>query len=197
MRKIILSMSVSLDGFFEGPNREIDWHLVDEELHQHLNERIGALGGFLTGRVSHELMAAYWPTADQDPEAPAVVREFAAIWRDMPKVVYSRTLERAEWNATVVREVAPDVIRALKEQPGGDLAVGGAELAAEFRRHDLIDEYTIYVHPVLIGRGRPLFRDTDALAALRLVESRVFGNGVVLLHYVRVGADARVDPRTG
>ncbi|MEV7137087.1 dihydrofolate reductase family protein [Streptomyces tauricus] len=189
MRKIVLSMSVSLDGFFEGPNREIDWHLVDDELHQHLNERIGALGGFLTGRVSHELMAQYWPTADQDPDSSEVVREFAAIWRNMPKVVYSRTLDKADWNATVVREVAPDVIRALKEQPGGDLAVGGAELAAEFRRHDLIDEYLIYVHPVLLGHGRPLFRDTDALAHLRLVESRAFGNGVVLLHYTREGAE--------
>ncbi|MEU9188574.1 dihydrofolate reductase family protein [Streptomyces sp. NPDC048484] len=190
MRKIVLSMSVSLDGFFEGPNREIDWHLVDDELHRHFNERISALGGFLTGRVSHELMAEYWPTADEDPENPEVVREFAAIWRDMPKVVYSRTLDKADWNATVVREVAPDVIRALKEQPGGDLAVGGAELAAEFRRHDLIDEYLIYVHPVLLGHGRPLFRDTDALARLHLVESRVFGNGVVLLHYTRAEAGA-------
>ncbi|MEW2570739.1 dihydrofolate reductase family protein [Streptomyces sp. NPDC047070] len=195
MRKIVLSMSVSLDGFFEGPNREIDWHLISDELHRHLNERIGTLGGFLTGRVSHELMAEYWPTADQDPDAPEPVRAFAEIWRTMPKIVYSRTLDKADWNATVVREVAPDVIRALKEQPGGDLAVGGAELAAEFRRHDLIDEYLIYVHPVLLGHGRPLFRDTDALAHLRLVESRGFDNGVVLLHYTRDGADRAAQTR--
>ncbi|MDQ1037745.1 dihydrofolate reductase [Streptomyces sp. V3I8] len=196
MRKIILSMSVSLDGFFEGPNREIDWHMVDDELHRHMNERIGALGGLLTGRVTHELMVRYWPAADQDPANPEAIREFAPIWRDMPKIVFSRTLDRADWNATVVREVAPDVIRALKEQEGGDLAVGGAELAAEFRRHDLIDEYAIYVHPVLLGRGRPLFHDTDAFARLRLVESRVFGNGVVLLRYTRAGADAAADTAT-
>ncbi|MFS8199943.1 dihydrofolate reductase family protein [Streptomyces sp. CWNU-52B] len=185
MRKIILSMSVSLDGFFEGENHEIGWSKVDDELHRHFNERIGALGGLLTGRVTHELMADYWPTADQNPENSPTVREFAGIWRDMPKTVYSRTLEKADWNATVVREVVPDAIRALKEQPGGDFVVGGAELAAEFRRHDLIDEYTIYVHPVLLGRGRRLFHDTDALAELSLVGSHAFGNGVVLLHYRR------------
>jgi dihydrofolate reductase len=118
------------------------------------------------------------------------MREFAAIWRDMPKTVYSRTLplDRADWNTTVVREVVPEEVRALREQPGGDLVVGGAELAAEFRRHDLIDEYRIYVHPVLIGRGNPLFRDTDALTHLRLTESRIFGNGVVLLRYERAEA---------
>jgi dihydrofolate reductase len=185
MRKIILSMSVSLDGFFEGPNREIDWHTVDDELLRHFNERIGALGGLLTGRVTHELMAEFWPTADQDPELSEPMREFAGIWRDMPKIVFSRTLEKADWNATVVREVVPEAIRALKEQADGDLVVGGADLAAEFRRHDLIDEYSIYVHPVLLGRGNPLFRETDALARLRLTESRVFGNGVVLLRYER------------
>jgi dihydrofolate reductase len=113
------------------------------------------------------------------------MREFAGIWRDMPKIVFSRTLEKADWNATVVREVVPEAIRALKEQADGDLVVGGADLAAEFRRHDLIDEYSIYVHPVLLGRGNPLFRETDALARLRLTESRVFGNGVVLLRYER------------
>ncbi|WP_151476835.1 dihydrofolate reductase family protein [Streptomyces albicerus] len=188
MRKIILSMSVSLDGFFEGPNREIDWHTVDDELLRHFNARIGALGGLLTGRVTHELMAEFWPTADQDPELSEPMREFAGIWRDMPKIVFSRTLEKADWNATVVREVVPEAIRALKEQADGDLVVGGANLAAEFRRHDLIDEYSIYVHPVLLGRGNPLFRETDALARLRLTESRVFGNGVVLLRYERLSA---------
>jgi dihydrofolate reductase len=191
MRKIVLSMSVSLDGFFEGPNHEIDWHQVDDELHRHMNEWIKPLGGFLTGRVTHQLMADYWPTADQDPEAayaePETVREFAAIWRDMPKTVYSRTLEPGptDWNTTVVREVVPEEVTALKEQPGGDLAVGGAELAAEFRRHDLIDAYRIYVHPVILGRGRPLFQEADAMTLLRLSESRTFGNGVVLLRYER------------
>ncbi len=139
MRKIVLMLSMSLDGFIEGPNREIDWHLVDDELHSHFNEQLSAVGAFLNGRVTYELMAGYWPV--------------------------------------------PEQVMALKAQPGGDLALGGADLAAAFRRHGLIDEYRIYVHPVLIGRGKPLFQPLDARTSLRLVESRTFGNGVVLLRY--------------
>ncbi|HEY9473093.1 MAG TPA: dihydrofolate reductase family protein, partial [Mycobacteriales bacterium] len=153
MRNIILFMSVSLDGFFEGPDREIDWHLVDDELHSHFNEQLRSVGAFLEGRVTYELMAGFWPTADSDPSSTPPMVEFAGIWRDMPKIVFSRTLERADWNATIRRDVVVEDIMALKAQPGGDLALGGADLAATFRRLDLIDEYRIYVHPVLIGRG--------------------------------------------
>jgi dihydrofolate reductase len=191
MRKVILMMSVSVDGFIEGPNREIDWHLVDEELHSHFNDVLSAMGAFLSGRVTYELMAAYWPTADQDPSSPASIVEFARIWRDKPKVVYSKTLERADWNTAVVREVVPEEVAALKAEPGGDLALGGADVAAEFVRHGLVDEYRIYVHPVVIGRGKALFPPSDAKLSLRLAETRAFGNGVVLLHYRR--PDARGD----
>ena len=96
MRKIILWMSVSVDGFIEGPGRDIDWHLVDDELHRHFNAELSAMGGFLNGRVTYELMAHFWPTADADPASTAPMREFARIWREMPKIVYSRTLERAD-----------------------------------------------------------------------------------------------------
>ncbi|MFJ4924649.1 dihydrofolate reductase family protein [Streptomyces sp. NPDC088736] len=185
MRKIVLMMSVSLDGYIEGPDREIGWHRVDEELHQHFNEEISRFGALLDGRVTHELMAAYWPTADQDPAATPTEAEFARIWRDIPKIVYSRTLERSDWNITVVREVVPEEVRALKEEPGGDLGLGGADLAATFLRHDLVDELRIYVHPVLIGGGTPLFPKADTLTALRLTGTRTFGNGVVLLRYER------------
>jgi dihydrofolate reductase len=186
MRRLVLFMSISLDGFFEGPNRELDWHLVDEEVHRHFNEVLGPMGAFLEGRVTHELMAEFWPTADQDPAASAPVVEFARIWRDMPKLVFSRTLQHADWNATIVRDVVPDEIRALKAEPGGDLVVGGANLAATFVRHDLIDEYRLYVHPVVLGQGRPLFARSDTPIDLTLRETRRFGNGVVLLRYERV-----------
>ena len=185
MRRIVLMTSLSTDGFFEGPGGNLDWHLVDDEVHAEFNEVLGAMSAFLDGRVTYELMAGFWPTADSDPESSPPMVEFARIWRDMPKVVFSRTLERADWNATVVRDVVPGEIRRLKEQPGGDMAVGGADLADTFRRHDLIDEYRLYVHPVLLGRGTPLFRPADAPAALRLLETRIFGNGVVLLRYER------------
>jgi dihydrofolate reductase len=184
MRKIVLMMSVSVDGFIEGPDREIDWHLVDDELHRHFNEQLAAMGAFLNGRVTYELMAEFWPTADTDPASTGPMVEFARIWRDMPKLVFSRTLERADWNAVVVRDVVPEAIQELKAQPGGDLALGGADLATAFRHHDLIDEYRIYVHPVVIGRGKPLFQPSDARSSLHLAGTRTFSNGVVLLHYV-------------
>ena len=185
MGKIVLMMSVSVDGFIEGPDREIDWHMVDDELHRHFNEQLGAMGAFLSGRVTYELMAGFWPTADQDPSSSEPMMEFARIWRDTPKIVYSRTLERAGWNTTIVREVVPSEVQQLKERTGGDLALGGADLAAAFLRQDLVDEYRIYVHPVRIGRGKPLFAPSDATVQLQLAESRSFGNGVVLLHYRR------------
>ncbi|MEU9147816.1 dihydrofolate reductase family protein [Streptomyces sp. NPDC048349] len=186
MRKIILMMSVSLDGFIEGPDRDIDWHVVDDELHQHFNDELRAMGGFLHGRVMYELMADFWPTADADPANAGPVAEFAGIWRDMPKYVYSRTLERAGWNSTIVRDVVPAEVAALKAAPGGDLCLGGAGLTAAFLRHDLVDAYRIYVHPVRIGRGKPLFPPTDGgPVPLRLEATRTFGNGVVLLSYGR------------
>jgi dihydrofolate reductase len=184
-RKLIWTMAGSVDGYMARPNREIDWHAVDEELLRHMNGWLGAAGAFLEGRITYELMAEYWPTADQDPEASSTVVDFSRIWRDMPKVVYSRTLERADWNASVANRVVPDEVRALKAQSGGDLVLGGANLAAEFARHDLIDEYRLYVHPMVIGRGHPVLRPSEARLVLRLIEARPFGNGVVLLRYER------------
>jgi dihydrofolate reductase len=178
-------MSISVDGFFEGPNRELDWHLVDDELMRHFNAELATMGGFLDGRVTYQLMADFWPTADADPASSGPNAEFARIWRDMPKRVYSRTLESAEWNTTVVRDVVAEEVMALKSQPGGDLVIGGANLAATFARLDLIDEYRLYVHPVIVGRGSPLFPLSTATVDLKLVETQRFGNGVVYLRYQR------------
>lgn len=186
MRKIIYMSSVSVDGYMEGPNREIDWHMVDHELHRHFNDELRVMGAFMSGRVTYELMADFWPNADADPDLPEPMREFAGIWRDMPKIVFSRTLERTDWKTTVVREVVPEEIVRLKEEPGGDLLLGGSDIAAAFIRHDLIDEYRIYVHPVIIGRGKPMFQPSDSRLPLRLAETRTFGNGVVMLRYSRI-----------
>ncbi|MFJ9643148.1 dihydrofolate reductase family protein [Streptomyces sp. NPDC004244] len=187
MRKIVLMMSVSLDGYVEGPDRQLDWHVVDDELHRHFNEELGRAGAFLSGRVVHQLMADYWPTADADPASTGPEAEFAAIWRDKPKYVYSRTLRQEDlaWNTTVVRDVVPEEVAALKAAPGGDLMLGGADLAASFLRQDLVDAYRIYVHPVRIGRGKPLFAPADGRTPLRLEGTRAFGNGVVRLAYAR------------
>lgn len=182
MRRIIAMMSVSIDGFFEGPNREIDWHCVDDEVHRDLNARLAKVGGFLDGRVTFELMAEFWPTADADPAATPTVAEFARIWREMPKWVYSSTLTAANWNTTIVREVVVEDVLALKAEPGGDLVLGGANLSATFMRHDLIDEYWLYVHPVVLGEGHP-FWPAGYGVRLDLTDTQTFGNGVVLLRY--------------
>jgi dihydrofolate reductase len=185
MRRIVVMMSISLDGLIEGPNRELDWHLVDDELHNDFNRQLGAMSVFLNGRIMFELMAEFWPTADQDPASTAPMIEYARIWRDTPKMVYSKTLTRADWNTTIVRDVLPADIERLKAEPGGDMSLGGADVAAAFQRHDLIDAYRLYMHPIVLGRGKPLFPRSDARIDFRLADTRPFGNGVVMLHYER------------
>jgi dihydrofolate reductase len=178
-------MSVSLDSYMEGPDHDLDWQIVDDELHQHFNDELRDAGAFLEGRVTYELMAGFWPTADADPAGtPAPVVEFAKIWRDKRKYVFSRTIQEAAWNTTIVRDVVPDAIRAVRDDVG-DLEVGGARLAAAFRHHDLIDQYRIYIHPLILGRGTPMFAPSDERFDLRLVENRTFDSGVVLLRYER------------
>ena len=185
MRKIIVSMTTSLDGFVEGPDREIDWHLVDDELHRYFNDWFRGMSAFISGRVTYELMASVWPTADADPDLPAPMREFAGIWREKPKIVFSRTLRSAGWNTEIRREVVAEEIRELKTRPGGDMVLGGPDLAASFRALDLIDEYRLFVDPILLGRGRPLFSDFDRRTRLALAETRTFPHGVVMLRYER------------
>lgn len=185
MHKVVLTMSVSLDGYIEGPDRDISWHRVDEELHAYFNEHLAGMGAFLSGRVTHQLMADYWPAAGSDPESKPVEVEFSRIWVAKPKVVYSRTLQHADWNTTIEREVTREGVRRLQESATGDLALGGADLTATFLELDLIDEFEIYVHPVVLGRGKPLFPVTDRSLDLSLVESRAFGSGVVKLRYAR------------
>jgi dihydrofolate reductase len=184
MGNIVVQLSLSLDGFMEGPNREIDWHMVDEELHTDVNEYLRGVGAFLEGRVTQELMAGYWPTADEDPASPAPVREFAAIWRDKPKYVFSRTHDKVDWATEVLHDVDPEQIAELKARYDSDLTLGGADLAAAFMEHDLIDGYRLYIVPVVIGAGKRLF-PPGYRAQLQLTETRAFGNGSVLVRYER------------
>jgi dihydrofolate reductase len=185
MRKIVYSLTASLDGFFEGPDREIDWHRVDDELHQHMNDLYRDVSAFLTGRITHELMTRAWPPVAADPDASAAMADFAAIWCAKPKHVFSTTWQDTTWNTTIHREVDVEEIRRLQREPGEYMSVGGPDLARTFRELDLIDEYRVYTYPVLIGRGRPMFPPVDARADLRLVDLHRFGNGVTLQRYAR------------
>ncbi len=189
--------SVSVDGYMEGPGRSLAWHMVDDELHTHFNGVLRTAGAFISGRVGYELEARVWPGADADPESTGPMVEFARMWRQKPKYVFSRTLTGAGWNTTVVREVDPEHVQGLKERHG-DLYLGGADLSGAFLRLGLVDEIRLYVHPVLVGGGRLLFPGGDGLRALDLVEQRVFGNGVALLRYAfPPGAEPGSGPGAG
>lgn len=183
MGKLIYAMMVSLDGFTEGPNGELDWHVVDEELHRHFNELESEMEILLYGRRLYENMAAYWPTVEQDPSALDFEVEYGRIWRAVPKIVFSQTLDKVEWNSRLAREVVPHEINQLKVQSKKNISLGGPTLAATFHQLGLIDEYWLYVNPVVVGRGKPMFLDVGSVAHLRLVETRPFRSGVVLLHY--------------
>ena len=179
-RKLIYSMSVSLDGYIADPGGEIDWSAPDEELHRFHNERVRELGAHLLGRRLYETMI-YWETADQNPEASDVELEFARIWQDLPKLVFSKTLDRVEGNYTLVREVDANEIARMKEEPGGDIGVGGAGLASTLIRLGLVDEFQLFVNPVVLGGGTPFFPSLDERIALDLIESRTFGSRIVYL----------------
>jgi dihydrofolate reductase len=184
MRKLIYSMGVSLDGFIAGPDGEIDWSAPDEELHRFHNQQVRETDAQLYGRRLYEVMT-YWETADQKPSLPEHELEFARIWKDTPKIVFSKTLEKVEGNARLVRDSAGEEVARLKEQPGKDLAVGGAGLASTVMKLGLIDEYRLFVSPVVLGGGTPYFPPLEKRINLELVETRAFGSRVVYVRYRR------------
>jgi dihydrofolate reductase len=183
MGRLVYSMSVSLDGFVETPSRSLDWVLVDEELHSFFNDEAREMSAFLYGRRLYQLMVDYWPTAETDPSATPATLEFARIWKDMPKIVFSRTLERVEWNSRLVRNDAAEEVARLKAQPGFDMGIGGPTTASTMMRLGLIDECRLFVHPVILGGGTPFFPALDDRMGLKLLETRTFDSGVVYLRY--------------
>jgi dihydrofolate reductase len=182
MRKLIYSMGVSLDGFIAGPGGEIDWGAPDEERHRFHNRETGELGAQLCGRRLYEEML-YWETADENPSASEPALEFAGIWKNLPKIVFSTTLEKVEGNARLVKDGVAEEVAKLKAQPGKDLAVGGAGLASTCMKLGLIDEYRLFVSPVVLGGGTPYFPALDERIDLELVETRTFGSRVVYVRY--------------
>jgi len=184
-RKLIYAMGVSLDGFIAGPDGGIDWAAPDDELHRFHNEQTRELGAHLCGRRLYETMV-YWETADQDPSIGEPELEFARIWRSLPKVVFSKTLDKVEGKARLATDGVAEEVAKLKDQPGKDLAVGGAGLASTCAKLGLIDEYRLFVSPVVLGGGTPFFPALDDSIDLELVEMRTFGSRVVYLRYRRV-----------
>jgi len=181
--RLVYSMSVSLDGFVETPSRSLDWALVDEELHAFFNEQAHEVRTSLYGRRMYELMMAYWPTAEADPAATPAMVEFARIWRTIPRVVFSTTLASVDPDSRLVRGDPVEEVARLKAQPGFDMDVGGPTIAGTLIRAGLVDEYRLFVHPVVLGAGTPYFPPTDRHIRLALRETRTFDSGVVHLRY--------------
>jgi dihydrofolate reductase len=184
MPKVIYEMSVSADGYIVGPDGSFDWSRPDEAIHRFHNEQVRALAGHLLGRRLYETML-YWETAGEDPSE--IARDFASIWQALPKVVLSRTLDAVEGsNTTLARGDLGAELTALQESVGGDVAVGGATLAAEAIRRGLVDEYRLFVHPVAVGGGIPFF-PRDHRADVELIETRTLSSRVVYLRYRAAG----------
>ncbi|MFF4620824.1 dihydrofolate reductase family protein [Nonomuraea jabiensis] len=183
MRKIIYSMLISLDGYVESPNGDIGWTAPDDEVHAFINDMSREMGGSLYGRRLYENMSAYWPTADERPDAPALEVDFARTWRAMPKYVFSKTLDKVGWNSTLVTGDLEEEVTRLKRQDGGDLDLGGATLAGSVLRLGLVDEFRIFVHPLVLGAGKPFFPQLDTSIRTRPLETRAFPSGIVYLRY--------------
>jgi dihydrofolate reductase len=185
MGSVIFSMTVSLDGFVADRAGEIDWSAPDEELHRFHNDQTRELAAHFCGRRLYEVMR-YWDTAGRDESAGEIERDFAAIWQALPKIVFSTTLDGVEGNARLATAGIADELAAVRAQVGdGDVGIGGAGLAAAFMRLGLVDEYRLFVRPVLLGGGTPYFPSLEERIALELVERRTFGSQVEYLRYRR------------
>lgn len=183
MRTVFFGMHVSVDGYIEGPDGDLSWTVPDPVLHQYFNDLERRIDLSLYGRGLYENMANYWPAAAQDPSAGPVELEYAKIWCAQRRIVFSTTLREARWAERIVREKAAEEVRRLKEEPGGLISVGGAGLAASLSQMGLIDEYWLYIHPVLLGRGKPMFGPLTEKIDLELLETQKIGERVLMLRY--------------
>jgi dihydrofolate reductase len=183
MGRLIYAMNVSLDGYVETPDHSLEWATVDEELHSWFNDRAREVDASLYGRRMYQLMADYWPTAESDRSATPAMLDFARLWKPMPKVVFSSTLDAVGWNGRLVRGEVGEELARVRTEFDGDLDVGGATLAAAFIQRGLVDEYRMVVHPVILGAGTPFFPPLATPLHLRLAETRTFESGVVYLGY--------------
>ena len=183
MRSVTYSMGVSLDGYIVGPDGTFDWTAPDDEVFRFVTDEIRGVGVHLLGRRLYERML-YWETADQDPLLDEAMLEWAGLWKALPKVVFSTTLSAVQGKARLVSGGLAEEIERLRAEPGeGDIAIGGATLAADAAALGLIDEYRPRVYPVLVGGGIPYFPQRERRVDLELVEARTFSSQVVNLRY--------------
>jgi dihydrofolate reductase len=187
MRRILAFLVTTVDGYYEGPNQEFDWPVVNEEFNEFGLEQLDEVDTLLFGRVTYEGMAAYWPTPEAEQDDPRV----AAKMNGLPKVVVSRTLDHAGWaNTLILRGDVAEELTRLKQRPGKDIAIfGSSDLTVSLLGMGLVDELRIMVHPVVLGAGKSLFRTATGRIGLELVGTRTFESGSVLLSYRPAGSD--------
>src|ERR1039457_3757383 len=181
MRKEIYAMSVSLDGYIKGTDGDLSWTFPNEEQHKYFNDQETMIDSHFYGRGLYDIMASYWGTADENQIAPKVEKEYARILKDMKKIVISKTLNEVRWNSQLIRDNIAEEVNKLKLQPGRDMSVGGAGLASTFMKLGLVDEYCLYIHPIILGSGKPMFQNLNGKIQLKLIETHTFGSGVILL----------------
>ena len=183
MRDLVYIASISVDGFLGAADADDAWVVPDPELHRHFNELTTTFDLNLYGRRMYELMTGYWPFAEEKEGAPDYEIEYARIWKRMPKLVFSKSLKRVEWNSRLFGGDALEEVARLKTEAGKNLSVGGTTLAASLARHGLIDEFRLYVMPTLVGSGTAIFGALGRHIDLATQEVRRFDAGAVLLRY--------------
>jgi dihydrofolate reductase len=183
MRRIIVSNLVSLDGFFEGPNREIDWFNVGEDFFDYVRELFSSIDTILYGRETYEQMASYWPTPQADAELndPAIIHKM----NHLNKIVFSDSLQTADWNnSSIIKNVTAEKVAELKQQEGKDMVIfGSGTLVSQLTNWKLIDEYRIIINPLVLGKGHSMFNGVKGRVSLQLTDAQRLSTGSVILYY--------------
>jgi dihydrofolate reductase len=182
MRRLIMQLELTLDGFYAGPNEEFDWFSLDQDLWKMRVDQFSTIDTVLLGRKNYVGFGSYWPRVVNSPASTEIDIKFSRWLDEIPKIVLSRTLKKAEWkNSRLVKDNLAEEVAKLKKQPGKDILImSSSSIAQECMKHDLIDEYWLDIHPVALGKGLPLFKEK---VNLNLLNSRVFDSGKVFLHY--------------
>ncbi len=179
MRKLIAAINMTLDGFCDHTAG-----IADDELHEHYNELLRNAGALLYGRITYQLMESYWPLVVKHPTGNKPQDEFAVLIENIPKIVFSRTLKDTGWkNAKLAKGSLEAEVLELKRQTGKPVFAGSPSLIASLSKLNLIDEYQLCVHPVILGNGLRLFKNISDQAILRLLTTKTFGSGAIVLYY--------------